>query len=335
MKVVKVVGIVLGAVVLTVVVLGLVAPKGYHVERSIIIHAPRSLVFNHVRYWASWEEWIPWAAMDSTMRTTVEGIDGTPGSKYLWQGQKVGKGEMVNTGVVPGEEMTYLLRFIKPFASESNGCVRAKEANGTTEVSWAFFGRSPFPWNIFNLVMSMDKMVGKDYEAGLQRLKEVCEGQWARVQQHHVGPSTFGPRRFAVVRKQVGMNELQAFLGQAYGTLMTALDKQGVTMVGAPCGLYYTWDESTGSTDVAAAVPVTAATKGLEVEVVQIPASNCLVVDFRGPYEKSIEAHLALEFHLRNRGLRQKPPVIEEYLTGPAQEPDPDKWLTRIYYLVE
>jgi hypothetical protein len=44
-----------------------------------------------------------------------------------------------------------------------------------TEVTWAMEGPAPLMMKVFNLLMNMDRMIGKDFEEGLAKLKGVCE----------------------------------------------------------------------------------------------------------------------------------------------------------------
>ena len=76
MKVLKILGIILLALVAVILILGLIAPKSYKVERTVSIEAPKSLVFRHIQYWKNWQAWSPWAEMDSTVKITLEGVDG-------------------------------------------------------------------------------------------------------------------------------------------------------------------------------------------------------------------------------------------------------------------
>lgn len=69
------------------------------------------------------------------------------------------------------------LRFIRPWASESDAYLRLEEAGGQTRVTWGFSGVNPFPFNIMMLFMNMDKMIGKDFEEGLSNLKKLIEEQ--------------------------------------------------------------------------------------------------------------------------------------------------------------
>ena len=71
------------------------------------------------------------------MIITVEGIDGQPGSKYIWKGdsRKTGEGEMMNTGIKVNEEILYHLHFIAPWDSESDGWVRISDAASGVQAS--------------------------------------------------------------------------------------------------------------------------------------------------------------------------------------------------------
>jgi hypothetical protein len=50
-----------------------------------------------------------------------------------------------------------------------------KEAGGATDVTWAMTGASPFTSKVFDTLMNMDRMVGRDFEEGLANLKAISE----------------------------------------------------------------------------------------------------------------------------------------------------------------
>ena len=54
--------------------------------------------------------------------------------------------------------------------------LKVKEVNNnSTEVVWGFSGINKVPMNIMMLFFNMDKSVGKDFNEGLESLKEVLE----------------------------------------------------------------------------------------------------------------------------------------------------------------
>lgn len=335
MKALKIIGIIILALIALVIVLGLVAPKKYDVSRKVIIDAPGQLVFRQVQYWKNWQAWSPWAEMDSTMQVTFEGVDGTLGSAYQWTGARVGSGKMTNTGIKAGEQIDYHLHFLKPWDSESDGYVRLADTPAGTEVTWGFYGTTPFPWNILNLFLSMDKMLGKDFDRGLQLLKQQVEAQVAAAMKFKINVIDFPAKTYAAIRKQITMDQVQPFLAESYSAIRTAIGKALLPMAGAPCSIYFTWDETTGSTDMAAAIPIPRPKNLGEVTTIQVPAAKAYTIDYFGPYQQIASAYDALDIYFAKNNLTPKQFVIEEYLTDPQQEPDSSKWLTRVYFFAD
>lgn len=188
MKAFKVVGIAIVSLVAIFFILALVAPNQYKVERTVLIDAPKEVVFKNVKYWKNWHKWSPWSELDPQMEIKVEGEDGTKGSKYVWEGNPeiTGKGEMINTGVKDLEEIAYHLHFIVPWESESDGYVRLSEKDGNTQAAWGFYGEYPYPSNIMLLFLDMEEMMKNDFDKGLKLLKELCEKEAAEVQKETV-----------------------------------------------------------------------------------------------------------------------------------------------------
>jgi hypothetical protein len=93
---------------------------------------------------------------------------------------------MISSSVKENEEIAYHLHFIKPWESESDGYIRLADAAGNTEATWAFYGKNSFPWNIMSLFISMDKIVGKDFERGLHLLKIICDKEAAAMESEPV-----------------------------------------------------------------------------------------------------------------------------------------------------
>ncbi len=333
MKVLKILGIILLVIIALVVILGIFAPKKYSVERSVLINAPKELVFDHVKYWKNWQAWSPWAAQDSAMKVTIVGTDGEPGSAYQWTGDPklTGSGKMSNTGISELSELEYHLHFIKPWESHSDGYVRLDEEAGGSKVSWGFYGENPFPWNMLMLFMSMDKMIGKDFETGLGLLKGICEKEAAAVLSYEVKVVDFGPKKYAAIRKVVPFSGVTEFFAKSYGTIM----QSGVRMTGSPVGIYYSWDEAQKTSDMAAAIPIAGTVSGGAMTSIAMPKSRAFCVDYYGAYDGSGPAHRAFDLYFKKNGLTAKMPVIEEYITDPGTEPDTSKWLTKIYYFAE
>ena len=159
-----------------IVILALIAPKSYDVNRAISINKPLPEVFQYLKLLKNQDNWSPWAEKDPNMNKTFKGTDGEIGFVSAWVGNKdVGEGEQEITGIIENEVVNSQLRFLKPFKSTSDAYLKVEKVGNGTKVVWGFSGKNKFPMSIMMLFMNMDKAVGKDFEYGLNKLKSILE----------------------------------------------------------------------------------------------------------------------------------------------------------------
>jgi hypothetical protein len=166
--------------VVLVLIFAAVYKKEYSSSKEIIIAKPLTTVFDYLVLLKNQDNFSVWAKMDTTMKKSYRGIDGTVGFVSAWESKKeeVGKGEQEIKKIVPNKEIDYELRFISPFTSTDNGSIKTEIVDSThTKVIWGFDGRMNFPMNILILAMDMENMIGKDLEMGLSNLKGILENQ--------------------------------------------------------------------------------------------------------------------------------------------------------------
>ena len=168
--------VVVAAIVGLVIVIAM-RPAAFQIERSNSVVAPPAAVFEYVNDLHNWEAWSPWAKIDPMMKTTYEGPAAGPGSSYAWNGNsKVGQGRMTILDSRANEVVHIKLQFLRPFAATNDVEFTFKPEASETAVTWRMTGKNNFMLKAFGLFMSMDKMVGKDFEKGLAQLKTQFEG---------------------------------------------------------------------------------------------------------------------------------------------------------------
>lgn len=155
----------------------IIAPKEYNLSRSIIIGKPIGEVFGYLKSIKNQEEWSPWKKKDPNMIQEFVGEDGKIGFIAKWKGNKdVGEGEQEVISIIENEAIETQLRFFKPWKSQSIGSLLVDKVDeNQTLVTWGFSGKNPIPFNAFMLFYNMDKAVGKDFEEGLESLKQNLE----------------------------------------------------------------------------------------------------------------------------------------------------------------
>lgn len=170
---------IVGVIVLVITIVLVVAstrPNTFRVERSGSIAAPPEKVFALIEDFHKWTSWSPWEHLDPDLKRTYGGAEKGKGATYAWQGNaKAGEGRMEILEAAPSSRVLIKIDFLKPFEARNQVDFAIKSEGGATRVVWSMVGPQAFMMKVMCLFMSMDNMVGKDFEKGLASLKTVAE----------------------------------------------------------------------------------------------------------------------------------------------------------------
>lgn len=149
----------------------------FEVTRSTTIAAPRERVHGLIDDFREWRRWSPWEDVDPELRRDYSGADSGVGARYAWEGnRKAGKGNMEIVSST-AERVDVRLVFEKPWKATNQVAFDLQPvAEEATEVTWRMTGTNRGFAAIFSKVVPMDRLVGKDFEKGLARLKATAEG---------------------------------------------------------------------------------------------------------------------------------------------------------------
>lgn len=171
----KKIGLVILAAILGLLLYATTRPDSFSVERSIVIQAPPEKIQPLIADFHRWADWSPWEKLDPAMKRSFGGASAGVGATYGWQGNKdVGSGRMEIKAAAP-DKVSIQLDFIEPFEGHNTADFVLAPKNGGTEVRWLMFGPAPFVTKLMGVFVSMDTMIGKDFEKGLAQLKAAAE----------------------------------------------------------------------------------------------------------------------------------------------------------------
>jgi hypothetical protein len=175
-KILAVVSGVVALIVVGILVLAATKPDTFRIERSLTMRAAPERVISEVDDFHNWPHWSPYEKLDPSMQRTYSGAASGKGAVYTWAGTKeAGSGRMEITDVSPARQVSIHLDFTAPFAASNVATFSFEPTGDATKVTWAMTGPSPFVSKIMQVFVSMDKLVGKDFEAGLASMKAVVE----------------------------------------------------------------------------------------------------------------------------------------------------------------
>jgi uncharacterized protein YndB with AHSA1/START domain len=169
--------VVIGLVVIVAVILAIAAtkPSSFHVERSTSIAAPPEKVMEYITDFHQWGAWSPWEKLDPALNRTFSGPPSGKGSIYEWSGNSsVGSGRMEITSAEPTRTVIDLV-FKAPMESSNVATFALSPSGANTSVLWSMDGPMPFMSKIMSVFVSMDSLIGKDFETGLANLKAAAE----------------------------------------------------------------------------------------------------------------------------------------------------------------
>lgn len=170
--------IAIAVLVLVAAVLAFAAtkPDTFSVQRSASIKAPPEKVFALLNDFQRWGAWSPWEKKDPAMKRTFSVVSSGKGAEYAWQGNKdVGQGRMEISESVAPSRVAIKLDFLKPFETHNMVEFTLEPKGDSTNVTWAMQGPAPYISKLMQVFVSMDGMIGKDFEAGLGNLKAIAE----------------------------------------------------------------------------------------------------------------------------------------------------------------
>ena len=172
----KTIALVVAVLIAGVLIFAATKPDTFSVQRSATIKAPPEKVFAVLNDFHRWTEWSPWEKLDPAMKRTLGGANAGKGATYAWEGNsKAGAGRMEIIESAPSSKVGIQLDFIKPFEGHNLAEFTLVPQGDGTQVNWVMHGPAPFISKLMQVFISMDAMIGKDFEEGLANLKAVAE----------------------------------------------------------------------------------------------------------------------------------------------------------------
>jgi Polyketide cyclase / dehydrase and lipid transport len=172
---VTIIAVVIAVLLVAALAYAATKPDTFRVQRSTSIKAAPEKIFPLVNDLRSHGSWSPWEKKDPAMKRTYSGAAIGKGAVYEWDGNRnIGQGRMEITDASPSK-VVFKMDFLKPFEAHNIAEIAMEPKGDVTNVTWAIYGPSPFISKVMSLVCNMDKMIGREFEAGLANLKTLTE----------------------------------------------------------------------------------------------------------------------------------------------------------------
>jgi hypothetical protein len=177
LKLLAIAAIVIVSLAAIILVYAATRPDSFRLARSISIKAAPEKIFPLIDDLHSFNRWNPFLKLDPDTKLTYSGSANGKGTAHDWDGNsRVGKGRLEITDSLPVSKIVMKLDMFKPIEGHNRVEFTLRPTDGVTTVTWAMSGKSAYIAKVMGVFVSMDKMVGSAFEAGLADLKALAEG---------------------------------------------------------------------------------------------------------------------------------------------------------------
>ncbi len=302
----------------------------YHVERSIVIHKPLKEIQDSLRNFKQWPKWSPWLIMEPDAALTYSDRQGQVGANYGWSGVLVGAGSMELTQV-QDDALKMGLHFVKPFKSKADVGFTLEKVDEGTKVTWFMDGHLPF--FMFWMTGKMKKMIGMDYERGLNMLKEYLETGSVSSYVHIEGILPLREQHYVGIPRTCTIKELGEVMKQDFETLYDFMEQHAISTDRIPFTIYDTFDIFKGNASYVACIPLEENVP-LDDSWVRgtVEEGDALKTMHKGSYLHLGNGWMTAISYARMKKIktRKHPMGYEFYLNDPANTP-PQELITEIY----
>lgn len=334
MKILKRIGLILLVLIVLLVLIAFFLPRKIHVERSLVINKPTSVVFENVNDFTRWNTWSPWHELDTTTAYTFSQNPAGKDAWFSWKSnhREVGSGKLTITESTPEQLIKTRLEFEGMAPSEAD--FTFAQENGATKITWTMdtdVGFNPIGrwFGVF-----MDGMLGQMYEKGLAKLKKVSEEGAAqlKVAGYDVALQDIEPVSYLhIALKDVKPNEIGMRIGESLMKIDGFVKSHHLNTTGAPLTVW------TDMANFSVGLPVKERDVKAEGNIMwsELGACKAYVVKYYGAYEQTMPVYEGMNAFLKAQGKMAYGNPREIYVSDPMMEKDTAKWLTEIVFPVK
>ncbi len=335
MKVLKYLGIGVGALVIVYLIWAALSPAKDVITRTIEIDRNPAFVYEVSKDFNFYQQWNPWTKMETKGTNEITGTGREIGDMWKWQGEKMGKGSMTHKEFVQDKKIVNVLD-MPTWGSNADDVWTFEDKGGKTLVTWTETFNTPTP---FLMRPFLARSMANTFEQGLADFKKMVEGM-ADLPKTRATNMAYDPMMeempavtYLAIKDSCPVGDIQKHLQAALAKLDAYVKANKVQTTGAPMGIYWSYNPE-GNTVFEAAVPVKDGSKGKgEIYVSKMNGGKTISVTHTGQYGDTEGAHMAIDKFAKEKGMKINE-AIEVYESDPAKV-KPEEVKTKVVYPVK
>ena len=339
----KKVGIVILLLISVFVVAGYLLPKQVHIERSITVERPATMMFEILNSYRHFNEWSPWVKRDPNALFTISGPESGVGARMSWAGDPrlIPSGWQEIVGSKPYKQINIKLDFDAQGIADTGFTLVAQ--GDKTAITWFFDSDLTEGVNYLDSFLAryfgllFDRWVGGDFEMGLANLKHyaeslaVSEFSLLEIERVDIAGQNI---LYVTTSSSQDPADIALAMAAAYAEISAFMSQTGIAMSGQPMAITRGWEE--GGYQFDAAIPVGIIPPYLTGNIKSglSPEGPAVRAVHHGAYDQMMPTYAKLAAYISAHGLRQGQVSWEHYVTDPASSTQTEI-ITHVYIMLE
>ena len=339
----KKVGFIILFLVAAFVVTGYLLPKDVHVERSITVDRPSSMMFELLNSYRHFQAWSPWAKRDPKAEFIITGPDSGVGARMSWIGdpQLVGSGWQEIVASKPYELINIKLDFDAQGVADT-GFILIPDGD-VTSITWFFDSDLTKGVNFWDAFLAryfgllFDRWVGGDYEQGLTNLKAYAESlsvtDFSKMEIELVDVAD-QDILFVTASSSPNPAHVANEMADAYAEISIFMNQANIRMAGQPMAITRRSEEEIYHFDAAIPVDVIPMDLPGNIRSGKSPAGTAVRAVHHGAHGQMMPTYEKLAAYMSAHGLSQGAVSWEHYISDPGTTAT-QNMITYVYIMLQ
>ena len=328
----KKVGKIVALTALTIVALFYLLPNVAHIEQSLEVSATPDKVFELINRPGNWMRWYTPLQDTSGVKILLVGTSSGKGAGMKWASSRsteTATGMMNIRNAKNNRNVTAVVTINDKRSDVMNFRIKpvGMDASMLTITSRLQF-RQDSLWHYLRLMF--DRSDETDVIKYLENIDEAAIGITGGIEVQLQRVESFS---YICILDSCALEDVSSRMENLYNELLVFGAKQGKDMTARPVAIYHRLEEKKAVFEMGIPVVEPISVSG-RIRLMTMPEREHAVADYYGSFDTLEDGHHAVQQWLIRYRRKLAGYPWEMYVTDPAAEPDPNNWLTRIYYPV-
>ena len=311
----------------------------FQIEETLVIDAPKEVLFNEVNDYVNWKSWEPWSKNAEDMIINFGNKTSGKGAYYTWKSEDLGDGKIETLSSRPYTSIDQALTF-KTLFGESRSAIywNFEEVNGATEVTWGMQGKQSFMEKLAFIFQkkSLSEMMRPKFKEGLEDMREVALNKMQKYNINVDGVIQHGGGYYMYITTASKISQVDTQMERMLEEVSNFMNTNNIEIIGSPFVLYNQWNREKGTAIYSAGyfTPSEVITP-MESTVLNdfLPNQKTLKTTLKGDYKNLQEAWTKAYGYIARNNLIMKEDAnsFEVYVRGIKDSKNPADWITHLY----